>query len=187
MTVVTSSPPTLTAFLQLPETEPASEYIDGKIIQKPMPKGRHSRLQGKLCEAVNQVAEEPKIAYAFPELRCSFGGRSIVPDMAIFEWSRISFTADGTVPDNFELPPDWTIEILSPEHQPNKVLGNVLHCLEHGSRLGWFIDPDDLSILVFLPQQQPILLRGDRLLPVLPAIDLTLTVTQVFEWLRMGR
>lgn len=34
-----------------------------------MPKGRYSQLQGKLCDAVNQVAEEPKTAYAFPELR----------------------------------------------------------------------------------------------------------------------
>ncbi len=34
----------LQEFLQQPETKPASEYIDGEIIQKPMPKGRHSRL-----------------------------------------------------------------------------------------------------------------------------------------------
>jgi len=30
----------LQEFLQQPETKPASEYIDGEIIQKPMPKGR---------------------------------------------------------------------------------------------------------------------------------------------------
>jgi Uma2 family endonuclease len=33
---------TLEAFLQLPETKPASEYLDGQIIQKPMPQGKHS-------------------------------------------------------------------------------------------------------------------------------------------------
>lgn len=44
---------TLEEFLQLPETKPAREYINGEIIQKPMPKGRHSRLQGKLCAAIN--------------------------------------------------------------------------------------------------------------------------------------
>jgi Uma2 family endonuclease len=32
---------TLAEFLQLPETKPASEYIDGQIIQKPMPQGKH--------------------------------------------------------------------------------------------------------------------------------------------------
>ncbi len=177
---------TLQEFLQQPETKPASEYINGNIIQKPMPKRPHSRLQGKLCATINQIAEEAKIAYAFPELRCSFSGLSIVPDVAVFLWERIPFTAEGNVPDNFDLPPDWTIEILSPEQRPNKVLGNILHCLEHGSRLGWFIDPDDLSILFLQPQQQPVLFQGEQILPVLPGLKLTLTVNQIFDWLKMG-
>ena len=179
-------PITLEKFLKLPETKPASEYIDGEIIQKPMPKGRHSRLQGKLCAAVNQTAEEQKIAYAFPELRCSFGGRSIVPDVAIFLWQRIPLTITGEIPDNFELPPDWTVEILSPEQKANKAIGNILHCLNYRGRLGWFIDPEDLSILAFIPSQQPILLQGSEVLPVLPEIELVLTVDQVFGWLKMG-
>ena len=186
MNTTTAQPLTLEEFLKLPETKPVREYINGEIITKPMPKGRHSRLQGKLCAAINQVAEEPHIAYAFPELRCSFGKRSIVPDVAIFLWRRIQFTVDEQVPDNFELPPDWTIEILSPEQKPNKVIGNILHCLKYGSRLGWFLDPDDLSILVFLPEQQPLLLQGKDSLPVLPEIELALTVNQVFGWLKMG-
>jgi len=176
---------TLEEFLQLPETKPASEYIDGHIIQKPMPKGRHSRLQGKLCTTVNQIAEDNKIAYAFPELRCSFGGRSIVPDVAIFRWERIPFTSEGEVPDHFDVPPDWTIEILSPEQRPNKVLGNILHCLEYGTHLGWFIDPDDLSILVLQPQQQPVLYQDNQPLKVLPELDLTLSAQQVFGWIKM--
>ena len=186
MTAAIIQPLTLEKFLELPETKPASEYIDGEIIQKPMPKGIHSRLQGKLCAAINQAAETQKIAYAFPELRCSFGGRSIVPDVAIFLWQRILFTATAEVPDNFEFPPDWTIEILSPEQKPNKVIGNILHCLSHGGRLGWFLDPDDRSILTFLPDQQPKLLQGRASLPVLPEIELVLTVDQVFGWLKMG-
>jgi Uma2 family endonuclease len=185
MTVPATQSITLEEFLQRPETKPASEYINGEIIQKPLPKGRHSRLQGKLCAVVNQVTESTQIAYAFPELRCSFGGRSIVPDVAVFQWERIPLTTDGSVPDNFERPPDWTIEILSPEQKPNKVIGNILHCLQYGSRLGWFLDPDDLSILVFLPQQQPVLLQGKDSLPVLPEIELALTVDRVFGWLKM--
>jgi Uma2 family endonuclease len=97
----------------------------------------------------------------------------------------MSFSVDGDLQDNFEIAPDWTIEILSPEQKPNKVLGNIFHCLEHGSVLGWFLDPDDLSILVFIPKQQPVLLQGNDLLPVLPAIKLELTVERVFAWLKM--
>ena len=177
---------TLQEFLQQPETKPASEYIHGEIVRKPMPKGRHSRLQGKLCATINQISESTKIAYAFPELRCSFGTRSVVPDVSVFRWERIPFTSDGNVPDNFNLPPDWVIEILSPEQRPNKVLDNILYCLDNGSHLGWFIDPDDLSILLLQPQQQPILCRGDRAIPILPDLELTLTASQVFSWLKMA-
>jgi Uma2 family endonuclease len=186
MTVAKAQPITLEAFLERPETKPASEYISGEIIQKPMPKGRHSCLQEKLCAAINQIAEIPKIAYAFPELRCSFGDHSIVPDVAVFLWTNIPFTSTSEVPDNFLLPPDWTIEILSPDQKASKVIGNILYCLEQGSRLGWFIDPDDLSILVFLPGQQPVFLQAGKSLPVLPEIELALTVDQVFGWLKMG-
>ena len=185
MTIAASKSITLQEFLKLPETKPASQYINGKIIQKSMPKGRHSRLQSKLCAVINQVTEEQQIAYAFPELRCTFGDRSIVPDIAVFQWNHIPFTTDGEVPDNFELHPDWTIEILSPEQKPNKVIGNILHCLQHGCQLGWFVDPDDRSILIFLPNQQPELLQGGACLPLLAGIELELTADQVFGWLKM--
>ncbi len=186
MTIAPAKPLTLEEFLQLPETKPPQEYINGEINLKPMPKGRHSRLQGKLCTVINQVTEEEKIAYGFPELRCTFGNRSIVPDVAIFQWQQIPFNENGEVPDDFKSPPDWTIEILSPQQKSNKVIGNILHCLNHGCQLGWFIEPDDYSILAFLPRQQPQLLQGSDYLPVLESIPLNLTVSQVFNWLKMN-
>ena len=70
---------TLDEFLQLPETKPASEYIDGQIIQKPIPQGKHSIVQSELVPAINIVVKQKKIARAFPELRCTFGEREIIP------------------------------------------------------------------------------------------------------------
>ncbi|MBW4424567.1 MAG: Uma2 family endonuclease [Nostoc desertorum CM1-VF14] len=176
---------TLEEFLKLPETKPASEYINGEIISKPMPKGKHSRLQLRLCNSINEVAESQKIAYAFPELRCSFGIRSIVPDVSVFNWSRIPFDADREVPNDFLLWPDWTIEILSPEQSSNRVIGNILYCLQHGCRLGWLVDPTDRSILVFRAGQQPELLRKSDRLEILEEINLEITVEQIFSWLKM--
>jgi Uma2 family endonuclease len=54
-----AAPMTLEEFLKLSETEPASEFIDGRIYQKPMPQGKHSRLQFKFCKTVNQIAKAP--------------------------------------------------------------------------------------------------------------------------------
>jgi Uma2 family endonuclease len=149
-----TKPLTLEEFLALPETKPASEFINRQIIQKPMPQGEHSRLQAKLCEAINRVAESQKLAYAFPELRCNFGGDSIIPDVAVFQWSRIPSAPSGRIANRFEIPPDWAIEILSPDQGQTKVLGNLLHCSKHGTALGWLIAPEEETVLVVYPEQR---------------------------------
>jgi Uma2 family endonuclease len=100
----------LEAFLQLPETKPASEYIDGKIIQKPMPQGKHSVIQRELVQAIDNALKPNKIARAFPELRCTFGGRSVIPDVTVFTWERIPRRETGRVANVCPIPPDWTIE-----------------------------------------------------------------------------
>lgn len=176
---------TLAEFLQLPETRPASEFINGKISQKAIPQGKHSRLQYKFCLTVNQVAESAKIACAFPELRCIFGGNAIVRDVAVFRWERIPRNDLGQVANRFETYPDWSIEILSPDQSSTKVLGNLLHCSQYGTELGWLIDPDEETILVVFPEQRVQLLKGNEPLPVLQGIELELRVTQVFDWLNL--
>lgn len=95
MTQALPTPITLEEFLNLPETKPASEYIDGKIVQKLMPQGQHSTIQGELVTAINAVSKPLQSAWAFPELRCTFSGRSIVPDVAVFSWNRIPTNDDG--------------------------------------------------------------------------------------------
>ena len=184
--IATTQPLTLEEFLQLPETKPVSEYIEGQIFQKPMPKSRHSLLQIKACNAINHVTENEKIAYAFLKLRCTFGSRSIVPDVAVLLWQSIEFDENGEPVDDVKIAPDWTIEILSPEQSSNRVIGNILHCLQHGCQLGWLIDPDDRSILVFLPNQSPVFCENSDRLPVPKDIPLNLTTEQVFSWLKMA-
>lgn len=184
MSTVTQ-PLTLEEFLKLPETKPASEFINKEIVQKPMPQGEHSRLQSKLCTVINEVAESQKIAYAFPELRCTFGGDSVIPDVAVFRWERIPVRPSGRIANRFEIYPDWSIEILSPDQSQTKVLGKLLHCSVHGTELGWLIDPEEESILIVLPEQRVQLLRGTAELPILRGIGLDLTVEQVFSWLML--
>lgn len=177
----------LEEFLKLPETKPASEYIDGEIIQKPMPQGKHSRLQGQLVSTINHVTEPRKTALAFPELRCTFGGLSTVPDVAVFAWERIPVDEKGNIANVFNTYPDWTIEILSPEQSTTKVTKNILHCLNHGTSLGWLIDPEENGVLVYPPQQQPIYLENEAdILPVPDLVsDLHLTLGQLFGWLKL--
>lgn len=183
---------TLDEFLQRPETKPASEYIDGQIIQKPMPQGQHSRIQQKLLSAINAVTEDDHTALALLELCCTFGQRSVVPDIAVFEWARIPINQeDGSIANVFNAQPDWTIEILSPEQCPEqsstRVASNILHCLDHGSQLGWLIDPSERLVQVYAPDAHLSSLESpEDVLPVPPfAEKLHLTLNQLFGWLQV--
>jgi len=182
--VILSSNVSLTEFLQLPETKPASEYIDEKIYQKPMPQGKHSRIQTRLSTEINQVSESEQKALALTELRCTFGGRSLVPDIAVFEWSRLVVDESGEIANKFEIYPDWIIEILSPDQSPNRVIDKIIFCINQGTQLGWFIDSNDKSVMVFQPNKLPEVKYNNEKLTVLNALaDWQITPADIFSWL----
>lgn len=176
---------TLEAFLQLPETKPATEYIDGHLLQKSMPKGEHSAIQTELATAINAVLRQRRIARAFSELRCTFNDRSIVPDIAVYTWARIPRQDNGAVANEFAIAPDWIIEILSPEQSQTRVTKKILSCLKDGTQMGWLIDPAEQSVFVYLPDQAADFYdQPDAHLPVPAfAIDLQLSVQTLFGWL----
>jgi len=176
---------TLEEFLELPETKPASEYIDGQIIQKPMPKGKHSTIQTEFSTTVNVILKPCKIARAFSELRCTFGGRSTVPDVSVFTWARIPRDDNGEIANTFAIAPDWTIEILSPDQSQTKVTKNILHCLNYGTQMGWLIDPFEQTVFVYRPKQQIEVFDQPEQKILVPtfANELNLSVGLVFGWL----
>ncbi|MGI8935618.1 MAG: Uma2 family endonuclease [Phormidesmis sp.] len=180
-----TKPLSLEVFLKLPETKPASEYIDGRIAQKPMPQGKHSKLRLELAALINAAARPQKVACTFLELRCTFGGSSIVPDLSVFKWARIPKEDSGEVANIFPLAPDWTIEILSQGQRPTRVTKNILRCLKHGTQMGWLIDPEDKSVFVYQPNQETeIFDEPGAALPMPPFMsELTLKVEDLFALL----
>lgn len=202
MITTSSKPITLEEFLVLPETKPASEYVNGKIIQKPMPQGEHSLIQTELSTAINAALKPAKTARAscsiastretratafraFSELRCTFGGRSTVPDIAVFTWDRIPRKDNGGIANAFKIAPDWTIEILSPDQSHTRVTRNILHCLNNGTQLGWLIDPSEQSVFVYYPKRQPAYFEDAS--DILPVPDFAqpfqLALGDMFGWL----
>jgi Uma2 family endonuclease len=185
-------PLTLEAFLELPETQPASEYIDGHIIQKPMPQGKHSRLQKRLIYKIESVLLAAGIAEAFPELRCSFGGRSVVPDVVVLQKSHMTYDADGEIANVVTIAPDWTIEILPPSldipssnQQYKKAARNISHCLDHGCQMGWLLDPEEKTVAVSPQDSRSRILADQGAIVPVPdwAVGLELTVGEIFGWL----
>jgi len=177
---------TLDEFLALPEEEPALEFEpDGTVTQKVSPKGRHSSLQGELIELIHRFARSRKLARAFPELRTVFGGAAYVPDVAVYRWERIKWTAEGEVPDDFADPPDIAVEIISPGQTGTSLLRKCIWYVEHGVQLALLVDPVDRSVLLFRPNAIPRALRAaDQidLSEVLPGFEAT--VNELFSALK---
>jgi len=177
---------TLVEFLTLPETKPASEYIDGQIYQKPMPQGQHSTLQSEIVTAINLISKPQKVAYAFPELRCNFDNISIVPDITVMKWENIPFLPNKRIANKILVPPDWIIEVLSPEQSPIKVMNKIGAAITSGSQLGWLISPERELIMVYDGDQIPETKRGNDILAVLDVLsDWQVTVDNVFNLLNL--
>jgi Uma2 family endonuclease len=178
-------PITLEDFLTQPETKPAKEYLHGQIIQKPMPQGEHSRIQNKLSTKIDAVIEEQKAGLAFTELRCTFGGVTIVPDISVFQWERIPRQENGRIANSFPLAPDWIIEILSPGQSQTQVMKTILHTLEEGTQLCWLIDPAEDTVIVYAPGNKFSLFTEEN--TRLPTPDFVenfqLTAPEIFTWL----
>lgn len=175
---------TLAEFLQLPETKPACEYINGEIVQKPMPQVEHSRIQSRLCGEINKIGESQQIVLALTEIRCTFLDRSVVPDIAVFAWDKIPRTDRGRIANKFTIAPDWTIETLSPDQSTTKVIDKILFCLQHGTRLGWLIDPEEESVMIFTPDCVPEIKSGEEKLPAIACLEnWQVSAQEIFSWL----
>lgn len=170
-------------FLALPETKPASEYIDGQIYQKPMPQFQHSTFQVEIASAINLIGKPQKLAFAFPELRCNFGKISIVPDIAVMRWASIPFLENKRVANVAPIAPDWIIEILSPDQSPLKVMSKISAAITNGSEIGWLISPAQDLIMVFQGDRFPEKMSGKDVLPVLNVLNWQVTVDDVFNLL----
>ncbi len=177
---------TLEEFLELREEKPALELEpDGTVIQKVSPKGQHSTLQKSLVKLIDGFAQPRRLAQAYPELRTVFGGAAYVPDVAVYRWERIAWTADGEVPDDFVEPPDIAIEVVSPKQSVNSLVRRCVWYVDNGVRIALLVDPYDRSVLLFRAGTAIRVSRGADpidLSAVLPGFELT--AEQVFSALR---
>ncbi|BAQ62770.1 hypothetical protein GM3708_3176 [Geminocystis sp. NIES-3708] len=47
-------------------------------------------------------------------MRCTFGGKSIVPDIVVLTYDHIPKEENGGITNIVSIMPDWMIEIVSP-------------------------------------------------------------------------
>lgn len=177
---------TLEQFLKLPEESPSLELMDGAVSQKVSPQQQHSALQLWFAEAINRFARPRKLALALPETRGVFGRDSLVPDVAVYRWSRIPRDERGRVADDVTVLPDIAIEIVSPGQSIPRQLAKCRRYLAAGVAIVLHVNPRDDTVRRFAvgePEQG--LTGGDRidLDRVLPGFELT--AAEVFSALNL--
>jgi Uma2 family endonuclease len=182
-------PITLEEFLTQPETKPAQEYFDNRIWTKPMPQGQHSTIQAELVSYINFTLKKQQIAWAFPELRCTFAGKSIVPDITVFTWDKLPINEYGTIANKFDIAPDWMIEILSPEQSMSLVTKKIIGCLNNGTMMGWLIDPHSKLIFTYANNSHPQVFELDNEVIAVPSFaeNLQITLGEIFGWLQVKK
>jgi Uma2 family endonuclease len=176
---------TLEEFLKLPESEPALEYIDGRIEAKVSPRKHHSAIQTELAARLNGFARQSRLGRTYVELRCTFAGRSIVPDVVFLLKEHIEVDERGEEVEETLRPPDLHVEIISPDRKMKRSHKKLVHSTANGCSLGWLIDPYRKTIDVYHPGRPVERLFEDGALdgePVLPG--LSLRVAEVFGWLK---
>ena len=175
---------TLEEFLRLPEAKPALEYLDGKVVQKVSPKVTHSVFQRNFLVHLDGHAHARRLGRCYPELRCTFGGRSLVFDLSDFARGRLPRDQQGQFLDDVFLPPDLAVEILSRGQTIRKMTSRLEFCVRSGVRLAWLVQPTKKRVFVFRPGRPNEILEGAVVLSgedVLP--DLTLPLAELFGWL----
>jgi Uma2 family endonuclease len=177
---------TLDAFLVLPEEKPALEYFHGSVSQKVSPKSYHGGVQFELGRLLYESAGPGRLIRVFTETRATFGGESPVPDLVLYLTERIPRNADGSMVDDFTIPPDLAVEIIS--------LGQTLSAQR--SRCRWYVDngvsasllviPRTQTVEVFRPDQAPMVIRGATRVDLSDILEgLGFSVADLFAALRI--
>ncbi len=181
----------LDEWLAQPETEPASEYACGEVLQKPMPNLPHFLIQNLFLIVLHDWVRQHRLGRSGAELRCVFGPQSgrrgYIPDVAFISWARLR-RGDSWNQVPFREAPDLAIEILSPDQAMGRFTDKIHFYLRHGVRLVWVVDPRAETVTVHQPDADPFTLTtGDTLDggTILPGF--TLAVAAIFAELTLDQ
>jgi len=162
----------------LPETEPETEWILGRAVQKVSPTWAHGRLQVAFSVALwpwaegrGQIATEWRFRVAPPnEIR-----RPLVPDISYLSNERFADLEDGLDAEAPPLAPDVAIEILSPGDSKRRLDHKIGVYLASGASLVIVVEPRDRTVRLHDAHGLRVL-RGDDMIehPAMPDFSLAL-------------
>jgi len=153
-------------FARMPNPPDGSrqELVRGRIETMPPPGGRHGFCCSKMDRRVGGFIEQHGLGSVFANDTGFITGQG--PDTV--RGADVSFWSKERLPEipegYIDVAPDLAIEVLSPHDRFARLQLKVNEYLTKGVRLIWIVDPEDRSVTVYRPNQQPaILFENDTL------------------------
>jgi len=111
--------------ITVPVTKPATEWVNGRALQKVSPQEEHGRAQRRIAAALGAWADETgsgrvSTEWEFRVTPPHEATRPLVPDVAFLSFDSLSYEQDeaAQIP---RMAPDVAIEIVSPNDQRHDV------------------------------------------------------------------
>ncbi len=167
---------TVAEFVNMPQYNERYELVDGKLVEKPMPKFEHSDIADFIRIAYFKFDPEEKLGVMRQEVSVKLEGGAFnpLPDLSFWVASR--------KPDRKALIaqyPDLAIEIQSKEQSLKKLEEKCYRYLKNNVQLVWFIQPDNKLVRVYRPNvEKPVILSVTQRLDgedVIPGFKLALS------------
>lgn len=131
-------------YLKMPFEGPGFEYIEGQLVERPMPTFLHCKMQALLCMLFAELVKKFGIQVA-SEMRhpLAVNRRYRVSDVAVYSAQQDPFVAYPAAP------PIVAIEILSPEDRMSEVLQKCTEYQTWGVPHIWLIDPENKKLYIY--------------------------------------
>lgn len=151
--------------ISVPQTKPATEWVNGRALQKVSPQERHALAQSRLCSKLLAWADATGAARVGTEweFRVTPPGRvtrPLVPDVAFVSYDRLPYEDEKGAQIPY-MAPDVAVEILSASDRQLDVEEKIRVYLSSEARLVLVVDPGELaftahdgsSVKVFGPEE----------------------------------
>ena len=120
-------------YLRLPEEKPYLEYVDGVVLQKPMPNEDHGELVVELASLLREWAR-PNGGRVAVEVRAKLG------DLPNYRLPDVSYWKAG-IPRGQEAPPTLAVEVRSKDQTLAELRRKCEFLRSTGVEACWLVDP----------------------------------------------
>ena len=170
--------------ITVPVTKPATEWVNGRALQKSGQPFPEALAQAKMGAALGAWAEKTGSGRAGLEwdFRVTPPGeptRPLVADLSFLSYDRLAYERDEAAQIPY-MAPDAAIEILSPRDEPRDIEEKVRVYLAAGARLVLLIDPVERAFIA-RDTEGARRFSGDDIFTHRALPDFSMRVSSIFE------